>query len=130
MLGRDPAWGKGKPPARTARVLVPRRKPEQRANGPIALTLSMSVRPAQTSGCRVFLSYRDAALVAQGCSDMPLFGAPLSIAGGHHLALLEAQRRGCDTVQIFTKAPSQWSAKPIDDEQAALFRRTLRQTKV
>lgn len=41
---------------------------------------------------------------------MPLFGAHFSIAGGHHQALFEAQRRGCDTVQLFTKSPSQWSA--------------------
>jgi deoxyribonuclease IV len=61
---------------------------------------------------------------------MPLFGAHLSIAGGHHLALLEARRRGFDTVQVFTKAPSQWSAKPIDDDQAKLFRKTLRQTRL
>lgn len=56
---------------------------------------------------------------------MPLFGAHLSIAGGFHLALNEAIACGCDTVQIFTKAPSQWSAKPIDDEQALRFRDTL-----
>src|SRR5690349_11043821 len=59
---------------------------------------------------------------------MPLFGAHLSIAGGHHKALLEAQARGCDSVQLFTKAPSQWAAKPIDEDQARLFRRTLRQS--
>ncbi len=59
---------------------------------------------------------------------MPLLGAHLSIAGGPHLALLEARRLGCDTVQVFTKAPNQWSAKPIDEAQASLFRRTLRET--
>ena len=61
---------------------------------------------------------------------MPLFGAHMSIGGGHHNALLEAQARGCDTVQLFTRAPSQWSARPIDEEQARLFRRTLRQTRL
>jgi deoxyribonuclease-4 len=61
---------------------------------------------------------------------MPLFGAHMSIAGGHHLALLEAQALGCQTVQLFTKAPSQWSAKPIDPEQARLFRATLRRTRL
>ncbi|MFO0841498.1 MAG: deoxyribonuclease IV [Gemmataceae bacterium] len=61
---------------------------------------------------------------------MPLFGAHFSIAGGYHQALLEARRRGCDTAQLFTKTPSQWSAKPIDEEQARLFRRTLRETRL
>jgi deoxyribonuclease-4 len=61
---------------------------------------------------------------------MPLFGAHLSIAGGCHQALLEAQSLGCQTVQIFTKAPSQWSARPLYDEQIRLFRKTVRQTRV
>jgi deoxyribonuclease-4 len=61
---------------------------------------------------------------------MPLFGVHTSIAGGCHNALLEAQARGCDTVQLFTKAPSQWAAKPIDEEQARLFRKTHKQTRL
>lgn len=59
---------------------------------------------------------------------MPLFGAHLSIAGGCHRALLEAQSRGFDTVQIFTKAPNQWTARPLDEEQVRLFRETLQET--
>ncbi|MFM7149670.1 MAG: deoxyribonuclease IV [Gemmataceae bacterium] len=61
---------------------------------------------------------------------MPLLGAHMSAAGGPHLALLEAQRRGCDTVQLFTNAPSQWAGKPLDPAQIQLFRQTLRQTKL
>jgi deoxyribonuclease-4 len=58
---------------------------------------------------------------------MPLFGSHLSIAGGFHHAALAAADLGCATVQIFTKAPSQWGARPIADEEAALFRKALRQ---
>ena len=61
---------------------------------------------------------------------MPLFGAHMSIAGGFHNALLEAEARGCDCVQLFTKQPSQWAAKPLDAEQVRLFRATLRRTKL
>ena len=61
---------------------------------------------------------------------MPLFGAHMSIAGGYHNALLEAEAHGCDCVQLFTKQPSQWAARPIDDEQIRLFRSTLRRTKL
>ena len=61
---------------------------------------------------------------------MPLFGAHMSIAGGFHNALLDAETRGCDCVQLFTKQPSQWAAKPIDAEQVRLFRVTLRRTKL
>ena len=53
---------------------------------------------------------------------MPLFGAHLSIAGGYHKALLEAQRFGCETVQLFTKNSNQWAAKQITDAEAAQFR--------
>jgi deoxyribonuclease-4 len=61
---------------------------------------------------------------------MPLFGSHLSGAGGLHKALLQAREYGFQTVQVFTKAPSQWSGKPIAPEDAAQFRRTRRQTKI
>jgi deoxyribonuclease-4 len=61
---------------------------------------------------------------------MPLFGAHMSIAGGYHNALLEAQAHGCDTVQLFTKNASQWSAKDLTDDEVRTFRRTLRQTRL
>jgi endonuclease IV len=35
---------------------------------------------------------------------MPLFGAHQSLAGGVKNAILEAERLGMDTVQLFTKA--------------------------
>jgi deoxyribonuclease-4 len=61
---------------------------------------------------------------------MPLFGAHLSAAGGLHHALLAARDYGMDTVQLFTASPQMWHAKPVDPEQARLFRSTLRQTKL
>jgi deoxyribonuclease IV len=59
---------------------------------------------------------------------MPFFGAHMSIAGGHHHALLAASEYRCETVQLFTKNSNQWQAKDIGHEDAGLFRRTLRQT--
>jgi deoxyribonuclease IV len=35
-----------------------------------------------------------------------MFGSHLSIAGGLHNALLDAEKLGCDTVQIFTNNQS------------------------
>jgi deoxyribonuclease-4 len=61
---------------------------------------------------------------------MPLLGAHMSIAGGCHNALLAAQARGCTAVQIFTKNSNQWAGKPLTDEDVALFRKTLRQTRL
>ncbi len=61
---------------------------------------------------------------------MPHFGAHMSIAGGYHNALLQAKERGCEAVQLFTHAPNQWKAKELSDEEVALFRRTLRRTRL
>ena len=48
-----------------------------------------------------------------------MFGSHLSIAGGLHNALLEAEKLGCDTVQIFTKNQKQWNCAPCSDESIA-----------
>jgi deoxyribonuclease-4 len=61
---------------------------------------------------------------------MPFFGAHMSIAGGHHNALLAASEYRCDTVQLFTKNSNQWQAKEIGQEEARLFRRTLRRARL
>ena len=45
-----------------------------------------------------------------------MFGSHLSIAGGLHNALLEAERLEFDTVQIFTKNQQQWRVPPLSDE--------------
>jgi len=50
---------------------------------------------------------------------MPLFGSHLSVAGGLYKAPLAAKEYGFDCVQLFTKAPSQWAAKPIAEKDAA-----------
>ncbi len=61
---------------------------------------------------------------------MPLFGSHLSVAGGLHLAPLAAKEYGFESVQLFTKAPNQWAGKPIANDHAELFRRTILETGV
>jgi len=51
-----------------------------------------------------------------------LLGSHLSVAGGMHLAALEAERLGLDCVQVFTKNQRQWKVKPLDDEAVELWR--------
>jgi deoxyribonuclease-4 len=46
-----------------------------------------------------------------------MFGSHLSVAGGLHLALNEAQSLKMDCVQVFTKNQRQWTVKPLTDEQ-------------
>ncbi|MBX3388769.1 MAG: deoxyribonuclease IV [Phycisphaeraceae bacterium] len=43
-----------------------------------------------------------------------MFGSHLSISGSMHQALLEAERYGMDTVQVFTKNQQQWKTKPLE----------------
>jgi deoxyribonuclease-4 len=50
-----------------------------------------------------------------------LFGSHLSIAGGMHNALLEAEKLGFTSVQIFTKNQQQWKCKPLDPAAIQLW---------
>jgi len=61
---------------------------------------------------------------------VPLLGSHCSIAGGYYKAVEEAQRVGCDVGQIFTKNNNQWRAKPIGDDEAALFASALAERKI
>jgi deoxyribonuclease-4 len=56
------------------------------------------------------------------------FHAP--IKGGLHQALIVAKEIGCDTVQIFSRNPRGWAAKPLSPADIALFRKTRRSTKL
>jgi len=61
---------------------------------------------------------------------MPFFGAHMSIAGGHHNALLAALKHECEALQLFTKNSNQWLGKPLTKDDAVLFRTTLTDTRV
>lgn len=61
---------------------------------------------------------------------MPRLGAHLSIAGGLPRAVDRAEASGCQALQIFTKSAGQWRAREIPDEEIALFRRRVRETKI
>jgi deoxyribonuclease-4 len=56
------------------------------------------------------------------------FHAP--IKGGLHNALIVAKETGCDTVQLFSRNPRGWLAKPLAVEDIVLFRKTRRLTKI
>jgi deoxyribonuclease IV len=58
-----------------------------------------------------------------------MFGSHLSIAGGLHNALLEAERLGFDIVQIFTKNQQQWRVPPLPEEQIRLWKENARRLK-
>ncbi len=52
---------------------------------------------------------------------MPL-GAHVSAAGGHHKIFERGAELGCECYQLFTRAPSQWKAKPLKAELVKKFR--------
>lgn len=57
-----------------------------------------------------------------------LIGAHTSSQGGVHNAILEGNEIGATTVQLFTSNQRRWEGKSISDDEAALFRDTLKAT--
>jgi deoxyribonuclease-4 len=60
----------------------------------------------------------------------PRIGFHAPIKGGLHESLIVARDIGCDAVQIFSRNPRGWMAKPLTTESIDLFRRTRKQTKL
>jgi len=63
-------------------------------------------------------------------SQRPRIGAHLPIKGGLHEALLLGAELGCDAIQLFSRNPRGWQAKPLTKEAIDLFRKTRRRTKI
>src|SRR5260221_5439850 len=60
----------------------------------------------------------------------PRIGFHAPIKGGLHESLIVARDTGCDAVQIFSRNPRGWMAKPLTKESIDLFRTTRKQTKL
>ncbi|HEV7798488.1 MAG TPA: deoxyribonuclease IV [Pyrinomonadaceae bacterium] len=60
----------------------------------------------------------------------PRIGFHAPIKGGLHQALIVARDTGCDTVQIFSRNPRGWMAKPLTPEDVSLFLKTRPVTKI
>src|SRR5688500_744956 len=61
---------------------------------------------------------------------MPKIGFHAPIKGGVHNALIVAKETGCETVQLFSRNPRGWMAKPLTLEDVLLFRKTRKLTKL
>jgi deoxyribonuclease-4 len=61
---------------------------------------------------------------------MPKIGFHAPIKGGVHNALIVAKDTGCDAVQLFSRNPRGWMAKPLTLEDVLLFRKIRKQTKI
>jgi deoxyribonuclease-4 len=60
----------------------------------------------------------------------PRIGFHAPIKGGLHNALVIAKETGCDTVQLFSRNPRGWMAKPLTVEDVLQFRNTQKLTRV
>ena len=60
----------------------------------------------------------------------PKIGFHAPIKGGVHNALIVAKDTGCDTVQLFSRNPRGWMAKPLSLEDVLLFRKTHKATRI
>lgn len=57
-----------------------------------------------------------------------LLGAHESTAGGVSKALERGREVGCDTVQIFVKAPNRWVSKALAEEEVVAFKQAVAET--
>ncbi|MCP9494397.1 MAG: deoxyribonuclease IV [Pyrinomonadaceae bacterium MAG19_C2-C3] len=58
------------------------------------------------------------------------FGFHAPIAGGLHNALIKSHELQCNAVQIFSRNPRGWTAKPLIDEEVARFQTTRAETNI
>jgi len=61
---------------------------------------------------------------------IPKIGFHAPIKGGLQNALLRAHELNCQTVQIFSRNPRGWQAKPLTSADIELFKKTRRKTKI
>src|SRR5947207_13686475 len=67
---------------------------------------------------------------SKGINRRPRIGFHAPIKDGLHQALIIAKGTGCDAVQLFSRNPRGWMAKPLTRESIEMFRRTKRATKL
>src|SRR5436190_24088504 len=68
--------------------------------------------------------------MSKKASPKPRIGFHAPIKHGLHAALTIAKETGCDSLQLFSRNPRGWKAKPLTTESIALFRQTRKQTKL
>ncbi|MBA2503544.1 MAG: deoxyribonuclease IV [Pyrinomonadaceae bacterium] len=61
---------------------------------------------------------------------VPRIGFHAPVAGGLHKALLKSREMNADAVQIFSRNPRGWTARPLVNEEVELFRSTRAETKI
>jgi deoxyribonuclease IV len=63
-------------------------------------------------------------------ANRPRIGFHAPIKGGLHNALLRSKALNCQTVQLFSRNPRGWTAKPLTEEDIQQFKRIRRKTRI
>ncbi len=71
---------------------------------------------------------RKATVKSKNSCARPRVGFHAGIAGGLHNALLKAHSLGADTIQIFSRNPRGWRARPLEAEEVEQFKRVRAET--
>jgi deoxyribonuclease IV len=109
-VGRN---GEGRPPAETT------------------VTTDVATRAAElTAGGRQPQEPSAETAAPRPAPRRPRVGFHAPIAGGLQNALLKARALGCDTVQIFSRNPRGWAARPLSDEEVETFKRVRAETRI
>jgi deoxyribonuclease-4 len=58
------------------------------------------------------------------------FGFHISIAGGFSKVIERAKKRGCETIQFFSRNPRGWAYGPLDPQEVSRFREAFSQTSI
>jgi len=58
------------------------------------------------------------------------FGFHISIAGGFSKVIERARKRGCETIQLFSRNPRGWAYTPLDEQEVNRFRQALSRTAI
>jgi deoxyribonuclease-4 len=66
----------------------------------------------------------------QSTKSLPRIGFHAPIAGGLQKALLKAHALDCETVQIFSRNPRGWQARPLSEDEVETFKRVRRETRI
>ena len=69
-------------------------------------------------------------MVGEISAKRPRVGFHAPIKDGLHEALIIAKETGCETVQIFSRNPRGWMAKPLTPEAIKLFKKTRKLTRL
>ncbi|MBN1923426.1 MAG: deoxyribonuclease IV [Nanoarchaeota archaeon] len=59
-----------------------------------------------------------------------LLGAHESTSGGYYKAFLRGKEDDCDCIQVFTKSPRMWNAKPLKEKEIKKFKDAQSDTKL